>query len=89
MLAPVSGHADAGAVDGGALRVVLALAAVLAVLAVGVEGTGARARLAGPAGLARALARPRVAQLSVRVVALADLSKIRHLSFCLNVPGDL
>lgn len=71
--APVAGGADAGAVHRRALGVVLAVAALGAVLAVGVDRAGPGAGLARPAGLARALAGPRVAQLRVHGLALADL----------------
>lgn len=73
VLAPIAGRTDAASIDRRALSVVLAFAASLAVLAVGVNGTRARARLTGPAGLAGALAAPWMAQLGIYALALAYL----------------
>lgn len=73
MLAPVAGGADAAAVHRRALGVVIALARAGALLAVRVQRAGARAGLACPASPALAVARPRVAQLRVALLALAYL----------------
>lgn len=54
----VSGRADASAVHGRALSVVIAVATILALLAVGVEGTRPAAGLAVPSHLARAFPSP-------------------------------
>lgn len=73
VLAAVAGGADAAAVDGRTLGVVLALAVALAILAISVDRTRARASLAGPAGLAGTLSAPWMAQLGVHALALAYL----------------
>lgn len=78
----VSGRADAGAVHWRALRVVLAVAAILAILAIRIKGTWSRASLAVPAHLAGALSCPGMTQLRVLALALANLrTNIRSITF--------
>lgn len=73
VVAAESSGADATSVHGRALGVVLAVATLLAVFAKGVEGTCSRACFTGPADFADALARPRMAELRVFLVAFANL----------------
>lgn len=76
VLAAIPGRADASAVDRRALRVVLAVAAIQAILAECVEGTRPGARLAVPSRLAGTISGPRMTQLRVVVLALADLRTV-------------
>lgn len=86
ILPAVSGRADAGAVNGRALRVVLAIAVLLTALTEGVEGTRPVADLAVPSLLAGALPGPRMTQLRIVGLAIANLRTIRTVQVVLASP---
>lgn len=77
ILAAIPGGADASAIDGRTLRVILAVAVILATFAIHVEGTRPGAGLAIPSYLARALSGPWMAQLRIVVLAFANFCAIR------------
>lgn len=84
ILAAVSGRADARAVDRRALRVVLAVAAILAARTVGVQGTRSAAGLAVPSLLAEALSGPGMAQFRIILLALASLQAVQLILIRFN-----
>ena len=76
ILTSVSCSADTGSVYRRALRVILAVAVILAALAVGVKWTRPGAGVAVPPSLAKTLPSPRMAEFCVVLVALAHLPAI-------------